>query len=339
MEDRKKDHIDLAFEARVLRNKLLGNINYEPLFARHATRDDIRQEFTFAGKTMQFPLWVSSMTGGTEWAGKINKNLARACGHFGLGMGLGSCRILIDNPEHITDFNVRQYMGAEAPLMINFGIAQLEEYLDKNRMEEVNGLREQLEADGLIIHVNPLQEWIQDEGDRFKRAPIETIKEVLDMVEYPVIVKEVGQGFGPRSLKTLLELPLAAVDFAAAGGTNFSKLELMRSKNEYKDINEVFSLVGHTAEEMLSFVQEIYENNPDSIQVENLIISGGITDFIQAYGLVAQSPIPAIYGQASALLKRAMKSYEELETFLEQQLLGFRMAEKILDSPSKNVGL
>lgn len=331
MEDRKKDHIDLAFDARVSRQELLGNVNYEPMFAIHASELDLKKPFSFAGKKMQFPLWVSSMTGGTEWAETINKNLARACGQFGLGMGLGSCRILIENPAHIKDFDVRPYMGKDTPLMMNFGVAQLEEYIADGRFDEVNTLREELDADGLIIHVNPLQEWLQDEGDRFTVPPIDTIKKVLDIVDYPVIVKEVGQGYGPRSMKALLELPLAAIDFGAAGGTNFSKLEIMRSKNELSNDNMIFSMVGHTAGEMMKFLNDIYKEHSKDIKTEAVIVSGGIQDYIQAYNLVSQSPIPAIYGQASALLKRAMNSYEELEKYLLNQLLGYRMAEKILD--------
>ncbi len=332
MKDRKKDHIDLAFDARVAREKLLGNINYEPMFATHVSKEDIAQPFEFLGKTMQFPLWVSSMTGGTEWAGTINKNLARACGRYGLGMGLGSCRILLEEPDNLPDFDVRQYMGKSSPLMINFGIAQLEEYLRNGRMKEVDALRKQLDADGMIIHVNPLQEWLQDEGDRFSVAPIKTIKKLLDYVDYPLIVKEVGQGYGPRSMKALLELPLAAIDFSAAGGTNFSKLELMRSKNELKEDNAIFSYVGHSAQEMMGFLIDICASYPHNIQTESVIISGGIQDYIQAYSLIAQSPLPAIYGQASALLKRAIDSYEALEDFLLNQMLGYRMAEKLLDS-------
>lgn len=332
MEERKKDHIDLAFEARIKRSKLLGDFYYEPLFARHVTEDDIAQPFPFAGKTMQFPLWVSSMTGGTKWAGKINRNLARACGEYGLGMGLGSCRILIDNPDHITDFVVREQMGREAPLMMNFGIAQLEEYLAGKSLDQVHELRHKLDADGLIIHVNPLQEWLQDEGDRFIKPPIETINSVLESTDYPVIVKEVGQGFGPRSLKALLALPLEAVEFGAAGGTNFSKLELMRSQQDRKNENEVLAYVGHSAEEMIKFVRDIVGEEDNVINTNSIIISGGIRDYMHAYSLIAQSPIKAIYGQASALLKRAKESYEELQSYLDNQLLGYRMAEELLDS-------
>ena len=172
------------------------------------------------------------MTGGTDMARIINRNLAQACGEFGFGMGLGSCRQLLYSNEHFDDFNVRPLMGDDVPLFANLGIAQLEILIERNETSLITKLITKLNADGLIIHVNPMQEWLQPEGDRFKKPPIETIKTIVDRLDCPLIVKEVGQGFGYESIKALLQLPLAAVDFAAAGGTSFSKLELLRGVTE-----------------------------------------------------------------------------------------------------------
>src|SRR5690606_23692016 len=110
---------------------------------------------------------------------------------------------------------------------------------------------------GLIVHVNPLQAWLQPEGDFINKAPLETITELLTHFQYPVIVKEVGQGFGPASLKALLELPLAAIDLAANGGTNFSKLELLRADNLHKETYGSLMNIGHTAEEMLGWLNQM----------------------------------------------------------------------------------
>ncbi|MCB0573814.1 MAG: isopentenyl-diphosphate delta-isomerase, partial [Saprospiraceae bacterium] len=109
-------------------------------------------------------------------------------------------------------------------------------------------------ADGLIVHVNPLQEAMQPEGDLFKRPPLDTLRELLEIPELKVIVKEVGQGFGPESLRALLQLPLEAVEFAAAGGTNFAKLELLRSDPEKQMIFEKIAAVGHSAAEMTGWL-------------------------------------------------------------------------------------
>ena len=106
-------------------------------------------------------MWVSSMTGGTAWAKTINHNLARACKDFGMGMGLGSCRSLLHSNDTFSDFNVRPFIGEDLPLYANLGIAQVEELLERGQLRKVKELVDKLEADGLIIHINPLQEWLQ----------------------------------------------------------------------------------------------------------------------------------------------------------------------------------
>ena len=183
--DRKKDHIELAFES-VVKNQD-ERFYYEPLFSGHPQGE--LEPVQFAGKEMKAPLWVSSMTGGTKEAGTINRNLAKACGQFGLGMGLGSCRIILKDDEYLPDFQLRKEMG-DYPLYANLGVAQLEELFDAGEEKLVAELIKRTETDGLIIHVNPLQEWLQPEGDVFKASPLDIIKRTLDL-DVKVIVKEV----------------------------------------------------------------------------------------------------------------------------------------------------
>ena len=178
MSDRKKDHIDLAFQARTGNDEIDSRFNYEPMLSHHPTGD--LKPFEFLRKTLRAPIWVSSMTGGTELAGHINRNLARACREFGLGMGLGSCRPILLNDEHFADFDMRNIIGEDLPFYANLGIAQLEELVLKDDIEPVNQLIRKLRADGLIIHVNPMQEWLQPEGDRISQPPIDTIKTYLE---------------------------------------------------------------------------------------------------------------------------------------------------------------
>ena len=170
------------------------------------------------------------MTGGTKLAGTINRNLAMACNEFGMGMGLGSCRIIMEDDTYFEDFNMRAIIGDDLPLWANLGIAQIEELVGKKQEDKAAELVEKLRADGLIIHVNPMQEWFQPEGDILTCPPLDTIKRFLDSFSVPVIVKEVGQGMGPESLRELLQLPLQAIEFAAFGGTNFARVELLGTK-------------------------------------------------------------------------------------------------------------
>ena len=190
---------------------------------------------TFLGKELGAPMWVSSMTGGTFAARKINTNLARVCHDFRMGMGLGSCRSLLDSNASLPDFDMRDIIGDDLPLYANLGISQVEQLLENNQEDKIRVLVDKLRADGLIVHVNPLQEYFQPGGDRLKNAPIISIRRLLDVVSFPVIVKEVGQGMGPASLRELIRLPLAAIEFAAFGGTNFSKLEMLRSEKATTD--------------------------------------------------------------------------------------------------------
>jgi isopentenyl-diphosphate delta-isomerase len=280
--------------------------------------------FPFGNQEMKAPVWVSSMTGGTKLAGKINSNLAKVCKDYGMGMGLGSCRIILDDNTHFEDFNVRDTIGEEQPLYANLGIAQVEELLDNNQEKKITDLIDRLRADGLIIHVNPLQEWFQPEGDRLKRSPLDTIKSLLDIANYPLIVKEVGQGIGYNSLKELLKLPLLAIEFAAFGGTNFAKLELMRSEPVKHELFEPLSKVGHDAFQMLAMVNHIYEE--EKVNTESLIVSGGIKTFLDGYYLIQKSKLPAIYGMASGFLKYAKESYEEVHAFAGYQVKGLQLA-------------
>lgn len=324
---RKKDHIDLAFHSRTDISEEDTRFNYEPLLTAHPSKDS--EPFEFLGKSMRLPIWVSSMTGGTGDAGYINRNLAKACAEFGLGMGLGSCRPLLESDEFFEDFNLRPLIGKEAPFYANLGVAQVDDLLQRHKENEIVNLVERLQADGLIVHVNPLQEWLQPEGDHFQRPPIDTIRELLEKTDLDLIVKEVGQGMGPASLTELLRLPIRAIEFGAFGGTNFAKLELLRSSEAKKEFLAPVSKIGHTAEQMTEMINGIVLR--EEVRCQGLIISGGITNFLDGYYLIEKANLPAIYGQASTFLRYAKESYDALQDFIVHQKKGIEMARTFLN--------
>lgn len=327
---RKQDHIELAFRSQVAAAGLDRRFDYEPLLAAHPTTDGW-PAFSFLGKTMRLPLWVSSMTGGTEKAHRINHNLAKACSEFGMGMGLGSCRALLYSDERLTDFDVRDLIGDEQLLFANLGIAQLEQLVGQRELWRVSDMLGKLRADGLIIHVNPLQEWLQPEGDRFALSPLETIEAVMGALpEVQIIVKEVGQGFGPASMRALLQMPLAAIDFAASGGTNFAMLELLRDTPEVQAMNAPLAYVGHDASEMVKITNELVAELGDLAQCKQIIISGGVKTFLDGYFLTEQCQLPAIYGQASGFLKYAQDDYTTLQHYVQTQAQGLAIARAYL---------
>ena len=308
-QDRKLEHIQLTDKSQTLAATSDKRFFYEPIFSGNA--DDIDLSINFAGFNLKLPLWVSSMTGGTGIAAQINENLARACGDYGIGMGLGSCRKLLSSDDYLTDFAVSE-LSKSSPLFANLGVAQLEELIEKGELSKVNQLISKLNASGLIIHINPSQEWFQPEGDIIKNPPIETIERCIQEFHFPIIVKEVGQGMGPRTLKALMQMELCAIEFAAFGGTNFSKLEYLRNSNDLT-MHESLCHVGHSALEMVHMTNDIIDELGEAAKCKNFIISGGIKSYLDGYYLCKLSKGNAIFGMASEFLKTAMVDYESVE--------------------------
>jgi len=327
MEHRKADHIEMAFLSQVNEVQHDDRFNYEPLLQPHPDGNSI--EVNFLGRKLGTPMWVSSMTGGTYAARKINTNLARACNEFRMGMGLGSCRVLLEGNSNLGDFDMRDIIGDDLPLYANLGIAQVEQYVISNDPDKIRGLIDKLRADGLVVHINPLQEFFQPGGDRLKMAPITTLKKLLDRVDFPVIVKEVGQGMGPASLRELMRLPLAAIEFAAFGGTNFSKLEMLRSEKGTVDSYGPLANVGEPAGSMVDYVNRILLDEP-AVQCRQIIISGGIKSFLDGFYLMKKLKTVSVFGQASGFLRHAREGYDELHEYVSHQVNGLRLANAYL---------
>lgn len=325
---RKKDHIKLAFQSQVQATELDKRFYYEPLLSAHPGAE--LPSFNFLGKQMRAPIWISSMTGGTEQAAHINKNLAKVCAEFGLGMGLGSCRPLLESNARFADFDLRKIIGPDLPFYANLGIAQIEDLLEKKEVAKIADLLGNLQTDGLIVHVNPLQESMQPEGDKYKKPALESIQELLVELNLPIIVKEVGQGMGYQSLKALMQLPLAAIDFAASGGTNFSKLELLRGDSQKLEQLKCWSKIGHSAEEMCLMVNQLQQELGEKLQCKEYIISGGVKNFLDGYYLSELLQQKAIYGQGSAFLKYAKEDYSSLQNFVAQEIEGLKLANAFL---------
>jgi len=327
-EDRKGDHIDLAFRSQIGSAMIDPRFNYEPMLASN-DNSDVDLSLNILGVRQSVPFWVSSMTGGTERARIINRNLAKVCSEFGFGMGLGSCRPLLEDDDAFVDFNVRPIIGDQQALFANLGVAQIEELRDLNKLHLIRNMVDKLEANGLIIHVNPMQEWLQPEGDIYKSSPLDIVKLCLEHFDFPIIVKEVGQGFGPKSMLELLKLPVQAIDFAANGGTNFAKLEMLRADDYFHELYKGLANVGHSAVEMVEQLRDIIKSENRSFACQEIIISGGVKNFLDGYYLIERCPMNAIFGQASGFLKHAM-DYESLRKYVELQVSGYKIASKLL---------
>lgn len=344
---RKDDHIQLAKAAqwRAESTEILPEfLHYEPCFGTHPRVEEVSSSVVAMGKwKFSFPLWISSMTGGAKHALAINELLARATREFQLGMGLGSCRPVLEawsrpavRKSVAKDFLWRKVVGDERPLFANLGLAQVEELVVKKKLNQLRQLIDFLECDGLCLHLNALQEWAQPEGDRWEVSPLVTIKRLIDELgaDTRISVKEVGQGMGLKSLTALGQLPLWSVEFGALGGTNFTLLESMRRSTETaaKDgpLDEVASW-GHDARQMCTWVQQLLENKKFAPRV---IISGGVRSFTPYFGWLRRwqqfYQAEGAVGVGFPVLERARKGEKALYGYLEQVRQLYLLHEKFL---------
>ena len=206
--------IDNGFDAYRFTHRALPNIDLA----------DVDTHVDLLGKTLAVPILISCMTGGAPEARKLNRRLARIAQAQGLAMGTGSARALLEDPSQLDTFDVRK----DAPdilLLANLGAVQLNKGYT---VKDCRRLLDMLQADALVLHLNPLQEALQPEGDTNFAGLLEKIADVCANLQAPVIVKEVGWGIEARDVIALLEAGVAAIDVAGAGGTSWSEVERYR---------------------------------------------------------------------------------------------------------------
>ncbi len=312
---RKDDHIDLVNLSQI--ESLDPRFNYEPLFGVHPHSNP--DPFVFLGKVMNYPFWISSMTGGGRESEKLNKTMAEVCHELGIGMGLGSCRVLFEDASKISDFSLRNILGDQVSFYMNLGIAQIEEYLRDNRINDIIDMSSELQVDGMIIHINPLQEFFQPHGDKITKTPISIISEFMESYPLKVIVKEVGQGFGPKSLEALINLKVDGIELASFGGTNFTRLEKIRSNHSEVD----FDFVGAGAIEMIKHL-----NNTKG--KTDIIISGGMNNPLDCYYARSILEMNSVIGQASKILEFAKLGRKELKEYILGFITKMRLANNYL---------
>jgi isopentenyl-diphosphate delta-isomerase len=174
----------------------------------------------FLGAELRAPVLVGAMTGGAELSRTINRNLAEAAQKLGIGMMLGSQRIMLDNDTAARSFEVRE-LAPDVLLIGNIGLAQLSDA----PIPKLAAALERVGADALAVHTNPLQEAMQDNGDTDFSGSLERLRRLAEELPCPILVKEVGHGIGAQAAEKLRGLPIAAVDVAGAGGTSWARVE------------------------------------------------------------------------------------------------------------------
>jgi len=176
---------------------------------------------TLLGRPLAAPLLIGAMTGGSSHAGLINRHLAEAAQRLGIGMMLGSQRVMLERPETRSSFAVRG-VAPDVLLIGNLGVAQL---LRGYGAEQVEEARAAVGADAMALHTNPLQEALQDGGDERFAGVTERLREVVPAVPAPVLLKEVGHGLSGAVARSVADVGFAALDVAGAGGTSWAKVE------------------------------------------------------------------------------------------------------------------
>lgn len=242
--------------------------------------DDVSVEGNLLGRKFSFPLMVSSMTGGYSGAGRINAQIARFCESENLPFGVGSQRALLDHPEEIESFSIVRKEAPGAFIAANIGGAQLAGGLQK---ESMSLLIESIKADAIIVHLNPLQELVQPEGDRNFAGIEDGIAKLVVNSPIPVIVKETGAGISRDVARRLLAIGVSVIDVAGAGGTSWSKVE-----NKRKEDSTDTDLFNEWGIPTLTCVREVAELR-EQFRFE-LIASGGVkssADIVKSIALGA----------------------------------------------------
>ncbi|MCX6802368.1 MAG: type 2 isopentenyl-diphosphate Delta-isomerase [Candidatus Diapherotrites archaeon] len=229
-EKRKEEHLDIALKESVsFRHVATGlekvQLQYNCL--PDISLEDVDTSAEFLGKKFNAPLMVSAITGGTERAKKINRDIAKACQKLGIGMGLGSQRAMLEKPELKDTYYVRD-VAPDIFLAGNMGATQLRDF----SVEKIEKALSEVGADALAIHLNAAQEAVQPDGTPDFRGAFEKIAELSKKLKKPVYVKEVGHGIGWITARKLAKTNIRAIDVQGAGGTSWIGIDSLRGNRE-----------------------------------------------------------------------------------------------------------
>ena len=228
---RKKEHIKLCLTDDVaFKLKTNGFEKYD--FIHYAITEvdttKICFQTKFISKKINYPFLISSMTGGTSEAENINRRLAGIAGALGIPIGVGSQRQALENIDYHQSYKVIRKTARDIPVLGNIGAAQILRVKD---LKSILSLIDMLEADAFIIHINPLQELMQPEGEINFTGLLKQIEKLNRISPVPLFIKEVGAGISKKAAKKLLEAGVKGIDVAGAGGTSWAGVEIKRSKS------------------------------------------------------------------------------------------------------------
>lgn len=316
-ESRKADHIRINLERDVQFPHLttgLERYRFTHQALPEMNLNDVDSTVTLFGKTLSAPILISSMTGGTDIAYRINQHLAEAAQANGIAMGLGSQRAAIEHPELAYTYQIRN-VAPNIMLFANVGAVQLNYGYGAAQCQRAVDM---VEADALILHFNVLQEAVQPEGDVNFAGLLNKVEQVCKSVNVPVIAKEVGWGFSERNARQLAEAGVAAIDVAGSGGTSWSEVEYHRAPTAFHArVAASFADWGIPTADAVQYAV----NAAPHLKV---IASGGLRDGIDIAKCIALGAVMG--GMAGPFLKAADNSIEAVDQLIRELRAQIRIA-------------
>ena len=265
---RKMEHVNLCASGEVEYQKATGFDDFD--FIHNAlpevSYDEVDIRAKLLGRTFSLPVMISSMTGGYTEAGSVNAIIAEFCEAHNLPFGVGSQRIMLEQPETEHSFSVVREKAPTAFIAANIGGTYLIDKIGRQRLER---MIHSIEADAIIVHLNPLQELMQPEGDRSFKGVLAGIQDLVERSPVPVIVKETGAGLSGKVGSRLIEAGVSVLDTSGSGGTSWASVENQRSRND--DPKPLFDNWGLPTVVALNELNALKQRN-----AVELIASGGI---------------------------------------------------------------
>lgn len=317
IEDRKADHIRINLEQDVQFPRLttgLERYRFMHQALPELNLSAIDSTIALFGKTLSAPILISSMTGGTDLALRINQRLAEAAQTHRIAMGLGSQRAGLRNPELAYTYRVRE-VAPDILLFGNLGAVQLNYGYG---VTECQRAVDMIEADALILHFNVLQEAVQPEGDTNFAGLLRAVEDVCHKLPIPVIAKEVGWGFSEQNVRDLANAGVAAIDVAGSGGTSWSEVEYHRAPTAFHArVAAAFADWGIPTADAVQYAATGAPDLP-------IIASGGLRDGIDIAKCIALGAIMG--GMAGPFLKAADVSLETVDQLIRELVAQVRIA-------------
>ena len=293
--DRKAEHIALALSERMqVSGSYFDAYSYDHCALPEIALAEVDTSTRFLDRRLDTPLLISCMTGGTDEAARINRNLALAAQSTGVALGVGSQRKALEDASTASSFEVRRY-APDVPILANLGAVQLNYGCG---VDECRRVVEMIEADALVFHLNPLQEALQPEGQTDFSALLPKMERVVRDLAVPVIVKEIGCGISGEVGRRLLEIGVRIVDCAGVGGTSWARIEAARARHQA--IGELFADWGIPTPQAIRELSAV-----DGLTV---IASGGVRSGVDVAKSISLGA--ALVGLAQPFLQPATESDE-----------------------------